>query len=222
MFITGARELEISAKEAQRHGVKVIYTGHGGDALFCKNLLSETVQIVEPHSTYFDHRIRGRFRKVKKNIASSEWRKRDTALFLHSGHEDIWLKKNFGATPRSIFTDLSFLKAAWQWSEYCDINHKPNNKSILLEAFEREIPIEVTQRKGKVDFVGVWARAYDRNADNIFKSISIQSDLLDKVGFKVPSILRKLSDLQKGKTDGAQEVSSAYCVARWLEFQMLI
>ena len=219
--VIGLKHAVAVASLASSEGMRRILVGHGGDQLFCEQLL-------EPHATF--HPLeRSAFSLEAWRVAelaralmesSPAFMKRSSLTFLYDARLDVALKENFGTTTRSPFTDLEMVKCGLAWSRLSARLGLPPNKGILTEAFATELPSAVTGRRGKVPWDGVSMRAYATHADSIATEIERVSGPIERVGMDARWLVGRVQQLARGQKSTTarddREVIAGYALATWL------
>jgi len=146
--------------------------------------------------------------------------RRSTLTYLHDARLDVTLKEALGVITRSPFSDLGLAKCGLSWSRLSANLGLWPAKDILADAFEAELPTEVTRRRGKVSWDGVCARAYAAHGDSIVTEIERVRGPLEQIGIDVRWVTERVGQLARwektsfGKDD--KEVFAVCAVATWL------
>jgi hypothetical protein len=152
--------------------------------------------------------------------ASPVFFKRSTLTYLHDARLDVVMKEAFGASTRSPFTDLDVVRCGLSWAKVSARLGTRQGKGILAHAFVAELPAAVRERRGKVSWDGVCARAYAAHGDALVGEIETVSAPLEHIGLNVGWIVRRIAQLAAwerttfGKDD--REVFAVYALATWL------
>ncbi|HEY5374117.1 MAG TPA: asparagine synthase-related protein [Polyangiaceae bacterium] len=216
VFITGIRHAQAVALFAKAQRATRVYTGHGGDALFSTDLSSSERSGSSPADALFSRAARRAVRAAVHKAQDTAHLRRDTGCFVYDARQDVWVKEAFGITVRSPFSDLAVVRAARLWSRYCAAKGIRPEKTILERALPGLLPQAVVQRKGKVAYNGVWARAYALHADHIARSFEQAAALLEHVGISPSWLQRRVRQLEAGDATSDKEVLAAYALCRWL------
>jgi asparagine synthetase B (glutamine-hydrolysing) len=216
IFMTGIRHAERMARFAHQHGASRLYVGHGGDQLFCTDLLAREAVSTMPERAPFSAGAWRALRTVHREIGGSAWLQRATACFVYDACQDVWAKETHGLTVRTPFTDLALFRAALQWSHWCAARGARPDKTILSEAMVGALPREVIGRKGKVAYDGVWMRGYAHNADHLAGTIEGASALLEHIGLAPAWLVRRVRQLAALEAVSGREVMGAYAISTWL------
>ncbi len=143
-------------------------------------------------------------------------RHNNTGLYTYDGRLDTWIKEYYCSSIRSPFTDLKVFQAARLWSAYCRLKNTVIDKSILTITFPDMLPLELRQRKGKIRYEGVWARAYHLHGEDIANSIENCAGVFEMIGVKPLKLIKRIRDLQDFRSDEEKHVISAFSIADWL------
>lgn len=215
-FVTGIRHAERMARYAVDHSAARLYVGHGGDQLFCTDLLGREAVSALPERAPFTAMAWQALRFAVRETRSSPWLQRSTGCFVYDGCQDVWAKETYGLTVRTPFTDLAMFRAALHWSQWCAVRSARPDKNILALAMGAVLPTAVTERKGKVAYDGVWMRGYARNADHIASTITDTAEVLEHIGLSPGWLVRRTRQLADRKAVSPREVMGVYAIASWL------
>ncbi|MBL7937727.1 MAG: hypothetical protein JNL43_00090 [Flavobacteriales bacterium] len=216
IFVTGMRHAERMARYAREHGAGRLYMGHGGDQLFCTDLLGTEAVSAMPERSPFAASAWRALRSAHRTIHASAWLQRSTACFVYDACQDVWAKETYGLDVRTPFTDLAVFRAALQWSHWCATRSAKPDKTILTAAMGDVLPQAVTERKGKVAYDGVWMRGYAHNAEHMASTIQGAAELLEHIGLSATWLVRRIRQLADRKAVSAREVMGAYALSTWL------
>jgi hypothetical protein len=216
VFVTGMRHAETVASVAAWLHASRIYMGHGGDQLFSTNLAEPEATAAPPSRGPYSRRAWQQVRRAVELGHSDAWRRRTTACFVYDARQDIVMKERWGLTIRTPFTDLAVWHAALRWTAWNAARGSKPDKTILAAALPGWLPAEVTGRRGKVAYDGVWLRAYARHADHIGATFERAAGLLSEVGVSPGWLIRRVEQLAAWKDISDREVLGAYALASWL------
>jgi hypothetical protein len=214
------RDLTI-ARLASREGIDRVLVGQGGDQLFSEDMF-EPVPAPTPlargaFSNAAWHQIE-QARNVMHSIPF--FLQRYSMTYLHDARLDVAMRENFGTVTRSPFTDLDLIRCSLAWAKLSARLGVRKRKQILAEAFVAELPVAVRERRGKVSWDGVCARAYAQHGDSIIDEFEGALAPLEHVGLNVRWLTKRVRQLgrwektQFGEDD--REVFAAYALATWL------
>ncbi|WP_432824462.1 asparagine synthase-related protein [Dactylosporangium sp. CA-092794] len=216
VFVTGMRHAETVASVAVGLHASRIYMGHGGDQLFSTNLAELEATTTPPSRSAYSRHAWPQVRRAVERGHSDAWRRRTTACFVYDARQDIVMKEHWGLAIRTPFTDLAVWRAALRWTAWNTARGGAPDKTILAAALRGWLPVEVTGRRGKVAYDGVWLRAYARHADHIGATIERTAGLLSQAGMSPGWLIRRVEQLAAWKDVSDREVLGAYALASWL------
>jgi hypothetical protein len=192
--------------------------GHGGDQCFATDLTAREALVANPPSKGPFTRAAWRVvNRAMHDIRSSPFTDRRAATFVYEARQDVWVKEMFGPTIRTPFSDLQIFRSAEAWSRYCVAQGVQPNKSILLEALPELLPRAVVNRKGKVAYDGVWARAYRQEADRISGVFERTAAVLEHIGVSPGWLIGRVRALADWRDCSDREVLAFYAISVWLE-----
>lgn len=216
VFVTGARHAEAVAKIAKHADATKIYVGHGGDVLFSCNLYAPQEPNIINYREVVSKNASGIVAGVLQQIHNPMYRQRNTGCFAYDGIQDIWIKEVYGAMIRTPFNDLALYKAALMWSAFCNQRGLDPDKRILKDGLPNYLPSEVVNRKGKVSYDGLWARAYSRYGEAIASTIDRTSGILEFIGISPKLVFAQIRKLQSWQSMSGDSVIAAYAISSWL------
>lgn len=217
VFVTGIGHAERVAAFATGYAASKIYMGHGGDQIFSTDLLeSEKVAFPSLDHALFTHDLQRRFGAAMNRLRNPEWLRRSSGCFVYDARQDIWVKETFGATIRTPFADLALFRAAKDWSALSQSQHARPDKTILQKSMANYLPAAVVNRKGKVAYDGVWARAYAAQCNSIASVIEVSTPVLEQIGLSPRWLQRRIQQLANWQPISARELLAAYALASWI------
>jgi asparagine synthetase B (glutamine-hydrolysing) len=206
---------------ASRLKLNRILVGHGGDHLFSENMLEPVTGPAPLARRAF---TRGGWLACESVLGGPQsvpsLLKRSTLTHLDDRGMDLPLKEAFGVITRSPFTDLRMVQCGLSWTSLAMRFGYSLGKRILADAFSGELPSAVTERRGKVCWDGVCARAYAQHAASIANEIELVKEPLEHIGLNVPWLIGRVGQLARwektnfGSDD--KEVIATYALATWL------
>lgn len=218
--ISFKRDLAI-ARIAAAEGIDRVLVGQGGDQLFAEDMLSP---LPPPSSLTRQLFSTGAWTIVERARvlmqATSVFRRRSTLAYLYDARLDIPMKESLGTMTRSPFTDLAVIRCGLSWAALSARLGRHEGKRILTEAFAAELPSAVANRRGKVCWDGVCARAYAHHGGAILHEIEQARGPLEHLGIEVSWLMRRVGSLARweqtrfGHDD--REVFAVYALATWL------
>ena len=199
-----------------------IYVGEGGDELFAEDMLEPLPVMAALPRELFSGRAWGVIERTRQcALAQPSLRNRSRMISIYDARLDVTMKEAYGTATRSPFTDLAMARCGLQWAMLTRELGEPHSKRILAEAFAQDMPDAVRDRRGKVCWDGVFARAYATHEETILAVFDRNRRVLGHLGIDVRWLTRRVGELARwerttyGADDGA--VFACYGLATWLE-----
>jgi asparagine synthetase B (glutamine-hydrolysing) len=199
-----------------------IYVGEGGDELFAEDMLAPMPLMESLPRELFSHTAWNTVAQTRQIIsARPALLRRSLYTFIHDARLDVTMKEQHGVITRSPFTDLAVARCGIQWARLNRELGQPHSKRILTEALAGEMPDAVVRRRGKVNWFGVFARAYHEHADAIVATFERNQRVLHYLGIDPTWLTRRVGELSRwerarfGPDDAP--IFACYGLATWLE-----